>query len=122
MDYLDEVGVRFICHYRGTKLTKLRRSSWATAREAAGLAKDVIPHVLRHTAATWLMQAGCDMWEAAGFLGMTVQVLEDVYGHHHPQHQKGVKNALRQSQAVTRNARTEKQLTGSDRAKNHGNA
>jgi integrase len=109
-----ELGVRYVCHYQGSKVRKLRRS-WDTARTAAGLGKDVVPHALRHTAATWLMQSGCDMWEAAGFLGMTVQVLEDVYGHHHPEHQKGVKNALRRSQAVTRNARTEKQLTSISR-------
>jgi len=27
------------------------------------------------------------MWEAAGYLGMTVETLEEVYGHHHPDHQ-----------------------------------
>ncbi|HEY0572121.1 MAG TPA: hypothetical protein VGD16_11360, partial [Enterovirga sp.] len=32
------------------------------------------------------MQAGVPLWEAAGFLGMTVKVLEEVYGHHHPDH------------------------------------
>lgn len=49
----------------------------------AGLT-DVHPHILRHTAATWLMQGGADMWQAAGLLGMTVNTLEQVYGHHHP--------------------------------------
>lgn len=44
----------------------------------------VTPHTLRHTAATWLMQRGVNMWAAAGYLGMTVEVLERVYGHHHP--------------------------------------
>ncbi len=43
-------------------------------------------HDLRHTCATWLMQSGADTWAAAGYLGMTVQVLERVYGHHHPDH------------------------------------
>jgi hypothetical protein len=35
------------------------------------------------------MQRGVDLWEAAGFLGMTVQILESTYGHHHPNFQKG---------------------------------
>lgn len=34
------------------------------------------------------MQAGIDIWEAAGALGMTVQTLQDTYGHHHPDWQK----------------------------------
>jgi integrase len=45
---------------------------------------NVTPHTLRHTAATWLMQAGVDLWVAAGYLGMTVETLERTYGHHHP--------------------------------------
>jgi hypothetical protein len=32
------------------------------------------------------MQAGVDKWEAAGFLGMSVEMLDRVYGHHHPDH------------------------------------
>jgi integrase len=64
-----EFGVRFVCHYQGSRVQKLRRS-WDTARKSAGLGEDVVPHALRHTAATWLMQGGCDMWEAAGCLGM----------------------------------------------------
>lgn len=46
------------------------------------------PHTLRHTRATWLMQAGVDMWEAAGSLGMTVETLQNTYGHHHADFQK----------------------------------
>jgi integrase len=34
---------------------------------------DVTPHILRHTCTTWLMQKGVNLWDAAGFLGMTVQ-------------------------------------------------
>jgi integrase len=46
----------------------------------------VTPHVMRHTAATWMMQEGVDLWQASGYLGMTIQTLETVYGHHRPQH------------------------------------
>jgi integrase len=58
----------------------------------AGLSTEfgnVTPHTLRHTAATWLMQAGVDPWEAAGYLGMSVETLLKTYGHHHPDHMKG---------------------------------
>jgi integrase len=50
------------------------------------------PHTLRHTAATWLMQAATPLWEASGFLGMTEQTLIQVYGHHHPDY---LRNAAR---------------------------
>jgi integrase len=60
----------------------------------ARLGNDVTPHVLRHTAATWLMQAGTDVWEAAGYLGMTIEMLSQRYGHHHPDHLSGAKGAF----------------------------
>jgi hypothetical protein len=34
------------------------------------------------------------MWEAAGFLGMTQETLERVYGHHHPDHLREAADAL----------------------------
>jgi integrase len=76
-----------VVHYDGERVTKIRRA-WASAVELAGLGPEVTPHILRHTRATWLMQNAVDPWEAAGQLGMTVQVLEKVYGHHHPDFQK----------------------------------
>jgi hypothetical protein len=33
------------------------------------------------------MQRGADLWDAAGYLGMTVALLEKTYGHHHPDFQ-----------------------------------
>lgn len=53
---------------------------------AAGLGDDVTPHVLRHTAATWLMQTGTDMMVAGKFLGMTTRTLESTYAHFRPDH------------------------------------
>jgi hypothetical protein len=48
----------------------------------------VVRPSLRHTAATWLMQRGTDRWEAAGGLGMTLEQLENGYGHYHPDFQE----------------------------------
>jgi integrase len=70
------------------------RKGFAAAVEAAGLGADVTPHILRHTCATWLMQGGVNLWDAAGFLGMTVQQLEATYGHHHPDYQQEAITAL----------------------------
>jgi len=57
---------------------------WKRAVALSGIQKKVVPHTLRHTAATWLMQQGVGLWEASGYLGMSEQVLKDTYGHHHP--------------------------------------
>lgn len=61
---------------------------FASAVRLAGLEGKVHPHTLRHTSATWMMQNGEDIGEVAGFLGMSPQMLIDVYGHHHPDFQE----------------------------------
>jgi integrase len=76
------------------KQVKSVRKGFAAAARAAGLDEDVTPHVLWHTCATWLMQKGVNLWDAAGFLGMTVQQLEQGYGHHHPDYQEEAVAAL----------------------------
>jgi len=77
--------IQHVIHYDGVPIRKLRRS-WAAACKEAEL-KGVSPHTLRHTRATWLMQAGIDVWEAAGSLGMSVAILTKVYGKHSPDFQ-----------------------------------
>ena len=60
------------------------KTAFKSAVRLAGLDSGVSPHTLRHTAATWLMQRGADPWQAAGYLGMSLEVLLNTYGHHHP--------------------------------------
>jgi integrase len=60
----------------------------------SGLHGKITPHTLRHTAATWLMQAGVPIWEAAGFLGMSPDMVVQTYGHHHPAHMQGAAEAI----------------------------
>lgn len=64
------------------------KTAFKHAVTLAKLGPGVSPHTLRHTAATWLMQNGTDPWQAAGYLGMSVETLLRVYGHHHPDHLK----------------------------------
>jgi integrase len=81
-------GAEIVVHYDGRKVAD-PHTAWARACRLAKL-DDLRKHDLRHTRATWLMQSGkVTVWEAAGALGMTVRTLESVYGHHHPDWQKG---------------------------------
>lgn len=78
-------AIKHVIHYDGQPIKKLRRS-WAAACKAAKI-KGASPHTLRHTRATMLMQAGVAPWEAAGHLGMSVEMLQRVYGKHSPDFQ-----------------------------------
>jgi len=69
------------------------KKGFKTAVGLARLQGKVTPHTLRHTAATWLMQRGVPIWEAAGFPGMSPELLQDTYGHHHPDFLQGAATA-----------------------------
>jgi integrase len=86
-------GQAYAVEWNGAPVVSLRKA-FAAAVKDAGLGLEVTPHVLRHTAATWLMQAGVDMWQVAGFLGMTVEMISQRYGHHHPGHLAGAVEAF----------------------------
>ncbi len=90
---LRGVELGFVVNEDGSRLGDVKRG-FASACRRAGL-HHVTPHSLRHTCATWLMQRGVPIWEAAGFLGMSRETLERVYGHHHPDYLKSAAEALR---------------------------
>ena len=83
-----ERGITNVIHYGGQPIKEKVRSSWQTLRKEAGGTRKDSPHILRHTAATWFMSWGLDVALIAGYLGMSVDVLLDVYGHHHPMFQE----------------------------------
>jgi integrase len=53
-----------------------------TAKEAG--VPGVSPHVIRHTAATWMARRGVPLWKIAGILGNSVAIVEAVYAKHSP--------------------------------------
>jgi hypothetical protein len=57
------------------------------------------------------MQRGVPIWEAAGFLGMSPEVLQDTYGHHHPDHLHGAAAAIGQKGRYVSVAETVANLT-----------
>ena len=62
----------------------------------------MVPHTLRHTAITWQAQLGVPMHEICGFFGITPEMFERVYGHHHPDYQANAVNALSRRPTVSR--------------------
>lgn len=53
-----------VCCGMERRITRRDRQAFRNVVADAGLSNDVTPHTLRHTTATWLMQAGTDRWEA----------------------------------------------------------
>jgi integrase len=82
-----------VVEWHGEPVKKINKG-FRRARAIAGLSNDVVPHVLRHSCATWLAQRRTPINEICGFLGMTEAVFETTYGHHHPDYQANAVNAL----------------------------
>jgi integrase len=80
-----------IINFRGVAIHR-PVSSWERVRREAGLPAYVVPHILRHSRATYMLAQGVSAWEAANYLGMSVKVLVEVYGKHAPDWQKDAAN------------------------------
>jgi integrase len=89
---LDGAGATHVVHFRGKKIAR-PCSSWERVKISASLPEYITPHILRHSRATTLMKAGVSLWEASKALGMSVAVLEAVYGHWHPDFGKDAADA-----------------------------
>lgn len=92
MRRIEAKGQRWAVEFKGGMVASLR-TAWARACADAGL-DGVTPHTLRHTAITWAMHAGVPLADASGFFGVSIEVLERVYLHHHPAFQEATANAM----------------------------
>ena len=88
----ERTGARWVVEVRGQRVASLK-TAWRSAIREAGIAH-ATKHDLRHTAVTWAMQRGADKWAAAGYFGLSLEMLESVYGHHHPDHMQSVVEAM----------------------------
>ena len=88
----ERMGSAWAVEFRGAGVANIK-VAWGTVLKRSGI-DHCTKHDLRHTAATWLMSVGTDLWAAAGFLGMDVETLKDTYGHHHPDHMRDAVEAF----------------------------
>jgi integrase len=84
----ETAETNYVIEWSGDRIDSVKHG-FRSAAERAGLT-GVTPHTLRHTAVTWMMQAAVPVWEAAGFQPL----VQEVYGHHHPDHLAGAARAL----------------------------
>lgn len=90
----EDLRLNSVLHHGGRPLAGKIRTGFEGCVRDAGLDVEITPHWMRHTAATWLMEGGADMWMAAGYLGMSVTTLEKHYGHHRPTYQAQAARAI----------------------------
>ena len=88
-------GFRYVVPWGNHSVRRVDRTMKEVA-QSIGL-EGITPHVLRHTAATWQMQAGTDMLEAGRYLGMTTRTLESTYAHHRPEHLHNARDAYQRA-------------------------
>jgi integrase len=73
----------FVIEYGGRPVASIKTGFRAAVRRAA--LTGVTPHVLRHTAATWLVQRNVPIGMIAAWLGNSEEMIRSVYGHHSPE-------------------------------------
>lgn len=87
------IAIEFLVEWQGEPVKRISKA-FRSVRKAAGLGPDVTPHTLRHTAITWQAQLAVPPHEICGFFGITMEMFERVYGHHHLDYQSNAVNAL----------------------------
>lgn len=93
-------GSRYLVEYHGRPADP-RRGFYSLKTEVFSeeRAKEVNRHTLKHTCATWLIEAGVELEEVAYYLSTTEKIVRDVYGHLSPEANHGVKDAFRKGKA-----------------------
>ncbi|RVM58375.1 integrase [Sinorhizobium meliloti] len=92
-----KLGARYPVELNGKKAVDTR--AFATVVKAVFGDRKIVGHTLRHTTATWLMrQPELSIHDISGYLGMSLEVLERVYGKHRTHHQKGIDSAISKGQ------------------------
>ena len=85
-------GARYVVEVGGQRVASVK-TAWKSALAEAGI-DHATPHDLRRSAVTWAMQRGADKWAAAGFFGLSLDMLERTYGVHHPDYLRSAVEAM----------------------------
>ena len=73
----------FVIEWRGKRMLDVKTALAASSRRA-GLER-VSSHVLKHSAVTWMVQAGVSFERISKFTNTSKEIIQRVYGHHSPE-------------------------------------
>lgn len=83
----------YVLTYAGRPIRHVKQA-FKMARRRAELGPEVVPYTLRHTAGTWLAQAGVPLWQVGGWLGHSIQKTTELYAHHSPEHMAAARKVM----------------------------
>lgn len=96
----------YVINWNGERIKRINKAFGTAARNAGlnpshykpandeGANKRVTPHTLCHTCITWLLRQEVPVWDVAGFVGKSEDMIREVYGHHCPDHMERAARAL----------------------------
>ena len=103
-------GQQSLIEFNGERVGSIDKA-YAANVDAAAFGDDVVPHTTRHSGITWLAIEGVDPYEICRYAGITMEMFEEVYAHHHPDFMSGVHRGFNRHRNRHRNAATEREQT-----------
>lgn len=70
---------QWVVEYRGGQVASIKTGFRAACRRAH--LRGVTPHIMRHTAVTWMVQAGLPFQKIGHYAAMSADMVEKRYGH-----------------------------------------
>ncbi|WP_207791966.1 site-specific integrase [Siccirubricoccus phaeus] len=72
----------YVIEFRGKQVADVKTALRASCRRAG--VEEITSHVLKHSAITWMVQAGIPYEQIGKFTNTSKDIIEKVYGHHSP--------------------------------------
>lgn len=88
----DRATTQWVIEFRGSPCASVKTGFRAAVKRAR--LKDVTPHILRHTAVTWMMQANVSVEKISQYAAMSEEMVRRRYGHHSPEWMREASEAL----------------------------
>ena len=83
----------YVVSYQGHRIKSSLSAGLNKACDRAGVERFTM-HICRHSACTWMVEAGIPTREAARLAGMTEAIFERVYGKHAPGYLQAAADSL----------------------------